>query len=362
MQNQRQLKNWFTSLEKHTPLVMAGPCSAETPEQVLSIAHQIKDSGVSVFRAGIWKPRTRPGGFEGVGEIGLPWLEEVKKQTNLLLATEVATPRHVELALKHNIDILWIGARTTVNPFAVQELAESLRGTDKIVLIKNPVNPDLALWMGAIERFYRCNLNNLGAIHRGFSTYQKTDYRNVPQWQIPIELQNLLPDLPLICDPSHITGNRDKVAQVAQQAMNLNYNGLMIETHITPEKAWSDANQQVTPEMLKTLLKNLHYRKAEESSLEYNRQLQQLRSQIDSLDENLLEILEKRMNISEEIGELKQQFNVAVYQQKRWQTLLQKITARANEKGVAESFIVALYHAIHQESIARQEKMLNDLN
>src|SRR5690606_18730159 len=248
-------------------------------------------SNVSIFRAGIWKPRTRPGGFEGVGAIGLKWLQKAKQETGLLLAVEVATKAHVELALQHDIDVLWIGARTTVNPFDVQEIAESLQGTDKIVLLKNPVNPDLSLWIGGLERLNNANIQKLGVIHRGFSTYEKTKYRNNPEWQIAIEMQSKFPDLPMICDPSHISGNRNMVAQIAQQALDLNYNGLMIETHIDPDKAWSDAAQQVTPEDLKSILKGLKVRRQTDQDFKFTSELSKLRTQIDETDDKSLEIL-----------------------------------------------------------------------
>src|SRR6476620_7707628 len=244
-------RKWLDDLHLTHPLVIAGPCSAETEEQVLKIARELKNSDVSIFRAGIWKPRTRPGGFEGVGAIGLKWMQKAKAETGLLMGTEVATAAHCKLALEHDIDILWIGARTTVNPFAVQEIADALQNTDKIVLVKNPVNPDLALWIGGVERLYNAGIRNLGVIHRGFSTYEKTKYRNNPEWQIAIDFQNKFPDLPLIIDPSHITGNRDMISQVTQEALDLNYDGMIIETHNDPENAWSDAAQQVTPAALK---------------------------------------------------------------------------------------------------------------
>src|SRR5690554_5689082 len=248
MENTKSLRNWLNAMELSHPLVIAGPCSAETEEQVLKIAHQLKQTDTSVLRAGIWKPRTRPGNFEGVGALGLKWLQKAKQETGLMTATEVANANHVDLALKHDVDILWVGARTTVSPFIVQEIADALKGTDKIVLIKNPVNPDLALWLGAVERFYESDVKNLGVIHRGFSTYEKTRYRNNPEWQIPIDLQNKFRDLPLILDPSHIAGRRDIIFDLCQTALDLNYDGLMVETHFDPDNAWSDAAQQITPQ------------------------------------------------------------------------------------------------------------------
>ena len=247
MENKKELRLWLDAFGLNHPLVIAGPCSAETEEQLLKIAHQLKDTDTSVLRAGIWKPRTRPGNFEGVGALGLKWLQKAKQETGLLTTTEVANANHVDLALKHDVDILWIGARTTVSPFIVQEIADAVKGTDKIVLVKNPVNPDLALWLGAVERFYTAGITKLGVIHRGFSTYEKTRYRNNPEWQIPIDLQNTFPDLPLILDPSHIAGRRDIIFDLCQTALDLNYDGLMIETHFDPDNAWSDAKQQITP-------------------------------------------------------------------------------------------------------------------
>ena len=268
--------------------VIAGPCSAETEEQVLKIAHDLKDSDVSAYRAGIWKPRTRPGMFEGVGAIGLNWLEKVKKETGLMIATEVANSVHVDLALKHDVDILWIGARSTVSPFIVQEIADALKGTDKIVLVKNPVNPDLALWLGGIERIYSSDINKIGVIHRGFSSYDKSKYRNNPEWQIAVELQNNFPDLPLICDPSHIAGRRDLIFDLSQSALDLNFDGLMIETHCDPDNAWSDAAQQVTPKRLIEIMKDLTIREKTSEGEDYINKLNTLRSQIDVADQNLL--------------------------------------------------------------------------
>jgi len=305
MKNTKELRTWLDDLSLDHPLVVAGPCSAETEDQVLKIAHELKDSDVNYFRAGIWKPRTRPGNFEGVGALGLKWLQKVKAETGMKTATEVANAAHVKLALEHDIDLLWIGARSTVSPFIVQEIADALEGTDKIVLVKNPVNPDLALWLGGIERLYSANIKNLGVIHRGFSTYEKTRYRNNPEWQIAIELQNRFPDLPLICDPSHITGKRDMIFEVSQTALDLNFNGLMIETHTDPDKAWSDAAQQVTPDSLIKLMEDLKIRKATDTEADYRNALNTLRTQIDVIDHQLIDILGKRMKIADAIGELK---------------------------------------------------------
>ena len=353
----KENKSWLDDFKLDHPLVIAGPCSAETEEQVLAIAHQLKNSDVSVFRAGIWKPRTRPGGFEGVGEIGLKWLQKAKAETGLLMATEVANAAHVKLAIEHDMDVLWIGARTTVNPFAVQEIADALENTNKIILIKNPVNPDLSLWIGGVERLYNAGIKNLGVIHRGFSTYEKTKYRNNPEWQIAIDLQNKFPDLPLICDPSHITGKRSMIQEVSQQALDLNYDGLIIETHIDPDNAWSDATQQVTPDALKQMFVDLKMRKETDENAEWNKSLATQRAYIDELDNRLIDLLGKRMLISENIGKLKKEKNVAILQNKRWNEILGKMILDGEEKGLSEEFILKIFKAIHQESINHQEKV-----
>ena len=359
MKNTKELRTWLDDLSLNHPLVVAGPCSAETEDQVLKIAHKLKDSDVNYFRAGIWKPRTRPGNFEGVGALGLKWLQKVKAETGMKTATEVANAAHVKLALEHDIDLLWIGARSTVSPFIVQEIADALEGTDKIVLVKNPVNPDLALWLGGIERLYSANIKNLGVIHRGFSTYEKTRYRNNPEWQIAIELQNRFPDLPLICDPSHITGKRDMIFEVSQTALDLNFNGLMIETHTDPDKAWSDAAQQVTPDSLIKLMEDLKIRKATDTEADYRNALNTLRTQIDVIDHQLIDILGKRMKIADAIGELKKDKNVAVLQSKRWNEILGKMILDGEDHGLSEEFILRFFKAIHQESINNQKKILN---
>lgn len=359
LENDKGIGQWLTDLNLQHPLVIAGPCSAETESQVMKTAFELKDSDVSIFRAGIWKPRTRPGGFEGVGAIGLKWLQKAKAETGLSTAVEVANVTHVKLALEHDIDVLWIGARTTVNPFLVQEIADALQGTDKIVLVKNPVNPDLALWIGAIERIYNAGIKKLGAIHRGFSTYEKTKYRNIPEWQIAIELTNRLPDLPLICDPSHITGRRELIHEVSQQALDLNYDGLMIETHVDPTKALSDAAQQVTPDDLKAILKKLIIRNPTDDTDSFNDKLARLRSQIDEFDSRIIEVLGKRMQVSDAIGALKKEKNVAILQNKRWKEILDKMNAEGKEKQLSAEFIQRLFQAIHQESIAHQERIIN---
>ena len=352
-------RKWLDDFKLIHPLVIAGPCSAETEDQVLKIAHELKDSKVSVFRAGIWKPRTRPGKFEGVGAIGLKWLQKAKAETGLLMAIEVATAAHVKLALEYDIDILWIGARTTVNPFAVQEIADALQNTDKIVLVKNPVNPDLALWIGGVERLYNAGIKKLGIIHRGFSTYEKTKYRNNPEWQIPIDFKNRFPNLPLIIDPSHITGNRDMIFQVTQEALDLNYDGMIIETHIDPDNAWSDAAQQVTPENLKKIIFDLTIRKETDDAYEYQSKLAKLRGKIDEFDAKLLDVIGKRMKVTEDIGALKKEKNVAVLQNKRWNEILEKMVNEGSQKGLSEEFVIQFFKAIHQESISHQEKIIN---
>ena len=352
MENKKEMRSWLNDFNLTHPLVIAGPCSAETEEQVLKIAHELKDSDVSIFRAGIWKPRTRPGGFEGVGEIGLKWLVKAKKETGLLMGTEVATAAHCKLALEYDIDVLWVGARTTANPFAVQEIADTLAGTDKIVLIKNPVNPDMALWLGGVERLYAAGIKKLGVIHRGFSTYEKTKYRNIPEWQIAI-------DLPLIIDPSHITGNRDMILEVTQEALNLNYDGMIIETHTDPDNAWSDAAQQVTPDALKQIFKDLRVRKHDDASDEYTQKMKKLRANIDVLDGNLLDLLGKRMKVADEIGQVKKDANVAVLQNTRWNEILGKMILEGETRGLTEEFVLRMFKAIHQESIGHQEKIVN---
>ena len=357
MKNNKNLRTWLNAMDLNHPLVIAGPCSAESEEQVLKIAHQLKKTDATILRAGIWKPRTRPGNFEGVGEIGLKWLKRAKDETGLLTATEVANPKHVELALKNDIDLLWIGARTTVSPFVVQEIAEALKGTDKIVLVKNPVNPDLALWLGAVERLHTSNIDKLGVIHRGFSTYEKTRYRNNPEWQIPIDLQNQFPDLPLILDPSHIAGRRAIIFDLCQTALDLNFDGLMIETHHDPDNAWSDAKQQITPKTLDQLTIDLKIRKEEGDAVEYLNNLSNLRTQIDVVDHKLTEILGKRMKIADEIGGLKKKNNVAILQNKRWNEILSKMILEGKEFDLSEEFVLKIYKAIHQESINHQKRL-----
>lgn len=360
MKNKKEFRNWLDAFKLNHPLVIAGPCSAETEEQLLKIAQQLKDTQVSVLRAGIWKPRSRPGNFEGVGELGLKWLQTAKEETGLLTTIEVANASHVDLALKYDVDILWIGARTTVSPFIVQEIAEAVRGTDKIILVKNPVNPDLALWLGAVERFYEVGISKLGVVHRGFSTYEKTRYRNNPEWQIPIDLHKNFPDLPLILDPSHIAGRRDIIFDLCQTALDLNYDGLMIETHIDPDNAWSDAEQQITPSTLKNILRDLKVRKTEGDQIEFTNQLKTLRSQIDLIDDQIMDMLGKRMKIVDNIGGMKKKNNVAILQVKRWNQILERMIQLGGEYTLSEEFVLEIYKAIHQESINHQKKVMDD--
>ena len=358
MEITKENRKWLDDLHLNHPVVIAGPCSAETEEQVLKIAHSLKNTDVSFFRAGIWKPRTRPGMFEGVGALGLQWLQRVKEETGLKTATEVANKDHVKLALDHDIDMLWIGARSTVSPFIIQEIADELEGTDKIILVKNPVNPDLPLWIGALERLQRAGIEKLGVIHRGFSTYEKTKYRNIPEWQLVIELQNKYPNLPIICDPSHITGKRDLIFDVSQTALDLNFDGLMIETHCNPDAAWSDAAQQVTPERLVEIMNDLRIRKTSTSEEDYVSQLGNLRSRIDIIDEQLLDLLKKRMDIADEIGTLKKANNVAILQNTRWHEILGKMILEGEQRNLSEEFVIQVFKAIHQESINRQARIV----
>jgi chorismate mutase len=337
------------------PILIAGPCSAETEQQVMDTARGIAAQGIKMFRSGIWKPRTKPGGFEGVGAAGLTWLKRVKRETGMYTAIEVATREHVFEALKAGIDIFWIGARTTVNPFAVQEIADALRGADLPVLIKNPVNPDLELWIGAIQRVYGAGLRRLGAIHRGFSSYEKKRYRNEPQWQIPLELRRRIPNLPVFCDPSHISGQRDLIAPLSQQAMDLNFDGLLIETHCNPDAAWSDANQQITPEMLDHLLCMLVIRNANRPS----ESLAELRCRIDHIDDQLLELLSQRMQVSSEIGVYKKEHEMPIFQAARYAEVLERCSELAKHLDLSTEFIRQIIKEIHEESIRRQMTIMS---
>lgn len=342
-------------VEEKRPLIIAGPCSAETEEQVFNTAKQLSEKGIMIFRAGIWKPRTKPGGFEGIGEQGLPWMQRVKKELGMLVATEVANTKHVEAALNAGIDILWIGARTSANPFAMQEIADALKGADVPVLIKNPVNPDLELWIGAIERINGAGIKRIAAIHRGFSTYDKKLYRNLPMWHIPIELHRRIPNLPVICDPSHIGGRRELIAPLCQQAMDLGFDGLIIESHCSPDNAWSDAKQQVTPDVLDFIIDRLVIRNIISST----ESIEALRSQIDECDNSLLDILAKRMRISREIATYKREHNMTVVQATRYNEILDKRGAQGVLCGMSDEFVRTIFERIHEESVRQQLEVIN---
>ena len=346
----------FCGVDSKRPVGIAGPCSAETEEQVMETAKDLAKNGVRIFRAGIWKPRTKPGGFEGVGSVGLTWLQEVKKETGMLVATEVANKQHVEEALNAGVDVLWIGARTSANPFAMQEIADSLVGADVPVLVKNPVNPDLELWIGAMQRIYNAGIRQIGAIHRGFSAYGKHLYRNMPQWHIPIELRRRMPELTLICDPSHIGGKRELVAPLSQQAMDMGFDGLIVESHCDPDSAWSDKSQQVTPEVLNFILNMLVVRDTTQTT----ESLTLLRQQIDQIDNDLLEALSKRMRISREIGQYKKEHSMPVVQTGRYDDILNSRAAAAEELGMNGDFMKTVYQAIHEESVRQQIEVLNN--
>ena len=341
--------------DQERAFIIAGPCSAETEEQVMTTAKQLAGKGCHIFRAGVWKPRTKPGGFEGHGEPALPWMENVKKETGMLTATEVATPEHVELARKYGIDILWVGARTTANPFAVQALADALRGTDTTVLVKNPVNPDIELWIGALERINGAGIQKLGAIHRGFSSYEKKLYRNEPMWQIPIELKRRLPLLPIVCDPSHISGRRDLIASLCQEAMDLGFDGLIVESHCDPDKAWSDASQQVTPEVLDFIVSRLVFR----DTSEHPDRLKGLRQEIDELDNELIDLLAKRMKVCRSIGEYKKESGMTIVQTRRYSEILDKRGAQGSLLGIDTQCIKNIFEHIHEESVRQQMEIIN---
>lgn len=338
------------------PFVIAGPCAAESEQQVMNTAEELKRFGCRLFRAGVWKPRTKPGGFEGHGEKALAWLKEAKEQTGMRMATEVATPEQVELALKYGVDILWIGARTTANPFAVQALADCLKGEDVPVLVKNPVNPDLELWVGALERFNRAGVKRLGAIHRGFSSYDKKIYRNPPMWPIPIELHRRFPQMPIICDPSHMGGRRELIAPLCQQAMDLGFEGLIVECHCSPDEAWTDAKQQITPEVMNYIVNTLVVRD-EHCSTEG---IRQLRSKIDDIDNQLMDLLTKRMHVSREIGTYKKEHNMTVLQAKRYGEILNKRKEQAERCEMSGDFVAHVFELIHEESVRQQLKIVSE--
>ena len=356
MEQELQLKPLaLPGVEDKRPLVIAGPCSAETEEQVMETARQLHNLGIKIFRAGIWKPRTKPGGFEGKGVEALPWMQKVKQEFGLLTTCEVATPEHVEQALKFGIDILWIGARTTANPFSMQALADALRGTDVPVLIKNPVNPDIELWVGAIQRMNSAGIQRIAAVHRGFSSVDQKIYRNSPMWHLPIELKRRYPNLPIICDPSHIGGRRDLIAPLSQQAMDMGFEGLMIESHCNPDCAWSDAKQQVLPDVLDFILDRLVIR----DNIETTESLNALRKQIDELDNMIMEVLTKCMRISREIAEYKKKHNMAVVQTGRYSEILDKRGAQGALCGMSPDFVKDIYEHIHEESVRQQMEIIN---
>ncbi len=348
----------FPGLEIKRPVIIAGPCSAETEEQVMTTARELSAIGVKIFRAGVWKPRTRPGAFEGVGTVGLPWLQRVKEETGMYVGVEVANAHHVFEAIKHGVDMVWIGARTTANPFAVQEVSDALKGLNIPVFVKNPVNPDLDLWIGALERINRAGITQLAAIHRGFSTYDKSEFRNHPQWQIPIELHRRFPDLPIITDPSHISGKKELIASISQEAMDLNFDGLIIESHNCPEKAWSDAEQQIKPERLNMILKDLVLRKPKIGDTPRNA-LDELRIKIDELDNRLVDLLSERMKVSDAIGKYKFENNITILQSRRYDEIMKDRTNKAVDQGLNSKFITKIYESIHKESISRQSAIMN---
>ncbi|MCH4156375.1 MAG: bifunctional 3-deoxy-7-phosphoheptulonate synthase/chorismate mutase type II [Muribaculaceae bacterium] len=344
----------FPGLDMKRPIIIAGPCSAETEEQVMSTAKDLSSHGIHIFRAGIWKPRTKPGGFEGIGVEGLAWLQRVKKEIGMYVCIEVATKAHVEAALEAGIDMLWIGARTSANPFAMQEIADALEGHDIPVLVKNPVNPDLELWIGALQRIYNAGIHKLGAIHRGFSTYGKHIYRNLPQWHIPIELRRRIPNMQLICDPSHIGGKRELVAPLSQQAMDMGFDGLIIESHCDPDSAWSDKSQQVTPDVLNYIVNMLVIRETTQTT----ENLTLLRQQLDQIDNELLELLNKRMRVSREIGQYKKEHSMPVVQTNRYDDVLRTRGKIGEEMGMSGDFIRTIMQTIHEESVRQQIEVL----
>ncbi len=342
------------------PLIISGPCSAETEEQVLATAQRLAATGkINMLRAGIWKPRTKPGMFEGVGAKGLPWLQQAKKLTGLPTTVEVATGKQVQDALTFDVDVLWIGARTTVNPFSVQEVADALRGVDVPVLIKNPINPDLELWSGAVERVARAGIKQIGLIHRGFSSYGNAEYRNAPMWHLAIDMKLKHPGMPIINDPSHICGRRDILQDVMQKAVDLDYDGLMIESHIDPDNAWSDAKQQITPERLKEILEDIIWRKEDTNSPAYHAALETLRQKINHLDDELMQILSQRMKLADQIGQYKKENNITILQTNRWNEILEKAFVKAEKMGLSKEFITGYFDAVHMESINHQKKVLD---
>jgi chorismate mutase len=342
------------------PLIISGPCSAETEEQMVETATRLAKTGkVDLLRAGIWKPRTKPGMFEGNGIVALPWLAKAKKITGIPTTVEVATAKHVEDALKFDVDMLWIGARTTVNPFSVQEVADALRGVEVPVLIKNPINPDLELWSGGIERLQKVGVKQVGMIHRGFSSYGNTEFRNAPMWHLPIEMKRRYPGMPLICDPSHICGNRSLLQSVAQKSIDLDFDGLMLESHIDPDNAWSDAKQQVTPERLLELLTDLVWRHETTTEQEFITALTTLREQINQVDDELMTLLGQRMKLSDKIGQYKKDNDITILQTNRWNEILERAFQKGEMLGLSKEFITRYFDAVHLESIQHQNKIMN---
>ena len=358
MDNELNIKPLGLPKEEGKPILIAGPCSAETEEQVMKTACGVAKNGIKIFRAGVWKPRTKPGCFEGNGVAALPWMKRVKEETGMLVTTEVATAQHVEAALKAGIDIFWIGARTTANPFAVQEIANALKGVDIPVLIKNPINPDIELWIGAIERINRAGVTRIGVIHRGFSSYERKVYRYQPMWQIPIELRRRLPQLPMICDPSHMGGNRELVAPLAQQALDINMDGLMIECHCTPDEAWSDAKQQITPDMLQRIFGELTIRKETEETDD----ITQLRRQIDEIDNQIIDVIAKRMAICREIGKYKKEHGMTVVHTSRYSHIIEDRESQGGVLGVEKDCVKHIFEELHQESVRQQLEIINKNN
>lgn len=357
---QKILKMKFTPIfDHHRPILIAGPCSAETEAQVMATAHGLKESGIQMYRAGIWKPRTRPGAFEGIGTPGLKWLKRVKEETGLPVTTEVANAQHVYDCLKYGIDAFWIGARTTVNPFSVQEIADAMSGSDIPVIIKNPVNPDYKLWVGAIERMYKAGLTRIAAVHRGFSSYGDSKYRNLPRWQMAIDLMQEFPDLEVICDISHICGRRDILAETAQKAYDLNFDGLMVEVHPTPDTAWSDAAQQITPPQFIEMIAALVRRHTTSDDPDYLIQIEKFRSELDDLDEELINVISRRMELVREIGAVKKDKNIAVLQPERFRAMREALSRRAAKNELSPEFISLFLEAVHQESITQQERIIN---
>ena len=354
------MKELVQSKWNKRPLIISGPCSAETEAQVMETAQRLANTGkVDLLRAGIWKPRTRPGSFEGIGTKGLPWLQQAKKVTGLPVTVEVATGKQVEDALHFDVDVLWIGARTTVNPFSVQEVADALRGADVPVLIKNPINPDLELWIGAVERVAKAGIKNIGLIHRGFSAYGNTEYRNAPMWHLAIEMKRRNPGMLMINDPSHICGRRDILQEVAQKAIDLDMDGLIIESHIDPDNAWSDAKQQITPEKLAEMLSEIVWRKEDSNSEEFHVALEKLRQQINHLDDELMQILGQRMKIAEKIGEYKKNNEITILQTNRWNDILERAFKKGDKLGLSKEFITRYFDAVHMESINHQTRIMN---